>query len=178
MLPKKKRKYAAMEGHYGGGHKQRRESERAFYLGLDLQSPLAAFLLTTYLMGQLALPTVQCIARLAFDEPSKHPDLERLAGLGGYGANTSHMSRDLSRKLAPPPAFGSRIGEVFDAVEIQWRGGVVAAKPVVSTRSLRSDVPFVPGPVRQTNVRPCQGVDRWVLAFSNRSPDVREPSHA
>ena len=92
-----------MEGHYGGGHKQRLESKRACYPGLDRHSPLATFLLTTYMRGQLTLPTRQCIAPLAFDQPSKHPNLERLAGLGGYGANTSHTSRDLFRKLAANP---------------------------------------------------------------------------
>ena len=91
----KKRKIEPNRSICGGKNLQQSAADEDAAAGADPHSPLAAFLLESYLMGVLALPLVQHIAVLSLSERREHPDLVRLSKLGHYGLQAGNLKKEL-----------------------------------------------------------------------------------
>ena len=65
-------------------------------------SPLARFLLCQYLLGRISLPFLQEVVTLAYDEPSKHPDMLNLKNCVS-GVQIGTCKKSLFRQLFRSP---------------------------------------------------------------------------
>ena len=65
-------------------------------------SPLARFILCQYLLGRISLPFLQEVVTLAYDEPSKHPDMLNLKNCVS-GVQIGNGKKSLFRKLFRSP---------------------------------------------------------------------------
>ena len=97
----KKRKIEPNQSICGGGNRQQSATDEHAAAPADPHSPLAAFLLETYLMGSLSLALVQHIALLSLSEQREHPDLVRLSKLGHSGLQAGNLKKELFRAMVP-----------------------------------------------------------------------------
>ena len=75
-------------------------------------SPLARFTLCQYLLGRIALPFLQEVVTLAYDEPSTHPDMLNLKNCVS-GIQIGTCKKSLFRKL-----FRSRLESAIDSLAV------------------------------------------------------------
>ena len=76
-------------------------------------SRLGQLLVEMYCWSELSLPKMQAIAAAAVhdSQPTPHPDLVRLAKLGGSGDHPQNMGRDFKRLLCEP-SLADAISEI------------------------------------------------------------------
>ena len=99
-MPPRKRRHAELEGR-AGGHLQRADADEGVsaWAGHAVHSPLAFFLLSSYLLGSVSLPFIVQVAVLAYRETPGHPDLKWISGFGGSGCSPNTMRRDMFHRM-------------------------------------------------------------------------------